>query len=319
MDYNLGRLDEADADARSLVELGLQLGTQLHALDAFIVQVAIALLRDDLPSAAAHLSRAEELLKGDDGIRSPGLAFMRGWLSAARGEMNLAIDTFRPILEGAGSASMYWPLWPCWTGLYFKIGSEAVDDGFAQAAVEAAQRAALRNPGVLSFEGMALNLLGRHTNDMEMIEHAAQVLAVSPRALLRGNGAESWGRALLAAGHRAEGLEQLDRAWDEYHHMGAQQCRLRVQRTMHKAGARRAKWPASAATESSSPTLSQAERRVAALIASGYTNKAAASELGVSINTVGTHLRAVFTKLGVQSRVQLANKLHRQRQQARDV
>jgi DNA-binding CsgD family transcriptional regulator len=88
---------------------------------------------------------------------------------------------------------------------------------------------------------------------------------------------------------------------------------------MHKAGARRAKWPASAATESSSPTLSQAERRVAALIASGYTNKAAASELGVSINTVGTHLRAVFTKLGVQSRVQLANKLHRQRQQARDV
>jgi DNA-binding CsgD family transcriptional regulator len=33
------------------------------------------------------------------------------------------------------------------------------------------------------------------------------------------------------------------------------------------------------------------------------------SALGVSINTIGTHLRAVFTKLGVQSRVQLANAL----------
>ena len=46
---------------------------------------------------------------------------------------------------------------------------------------------------------------------------------------------------------------------------------------------------------------------MATLISEGHTNKSAASALGVSINTVGTHLRAVFAKLGVQSRVQLAN------------
>ena len=45
------------------------------------------------------------------------------------------------------------------------------------------------------------------------------------------------------------------------------------------------------------------------LIAAGHTNKAAAAELDVSINTVATHLRAVFAKLGVRSRVQLANVL----------
>jgi DNA-binding CsgD family transcriptional regulator len=32
---------------------------------------------------------------------------------------------------------------------------------------------------------------------------------------------------------------------------------------------------------------------------------------GVSVNTIGTHLRAVFGKLGIQCRVQLANELHR--------
>jgi len=57
-------------------------------------------------------------------------------------------------------------------------------------------------------------------------------------------------------------------------------------------------------------SLTGAERRVATLIGSGHTNKSAAAELGVSVNTVGTHLRAVFGKLGVQSRVQLANELH---------
>ncbi|MGI5240481.1 response regulator transcription factor [Dactylosporangium sp. CA-139066] len=42
----------------------------------------------------------------------------------------------------------------------------------------------------------------------------------------------------------------------------------------------------------------------------GHTNKSAASKLGVSVNTVGTHVRTIFAKLGVRSRVQLANLLH---------
>jgi DNA-binding CsgD family transcriptional regulator len=48
---------------------------------------------------------------------------------------------------------------------------------------------------------------------------------------------------------------------------------------------------------------------VAVLIAEGHTNRSAAAELALSVNTIGTHLRLVFTKLGVQSRVQLANRL----------
>ena len=80
---------------------------------------------------------------------------------------------------------------------------------------------------------------------------------------------------------------------------------------MRQAGARRAKW--SRATERPSTgwgSLTDAERRVAKLIASGHTNKSAASILGISVNTIGTHLRAIFVKLEVQSRVQLTSHLH---------
>jgi len=45
-------------------------------------------------------------------------------------------------------------------------------------------------------------------------------------------------------------------------------------------------------------------------LAAGHTNKSAAKTLGVSVNTVGTQLRSIFAKLGIQSRVQLANSLH---------
>jgi DNA-binding CsgD family transcriptional regulator len=47
--------------------------------------------------------------------------------------------------------------------------------------------------------------------------------------------------------------------------------------------------------------------RVVELISAGHTNRSAAAELGVSPNTVNTHLRAVFRKLDVKSRVQLTN------------
>ena len=51
--------------------------------------------------------------------------------------------------------------------------------------------------------------------------------------------------------------------------------------------------------------LTPTELRVVDLISAGHSNRSAAAELGVSPNTVNTHLRAVFRKLDVKSRVQL--------------
>ena len=100
---------------------------------------------------------------------------------------------------------------------------------------------------------------------------------------------------------------------DLYHQMGAWASRAQVQLAMRDSGAGYPKWAAAnARAQNGWQSLTSAERRVATLIGEGRTNKSAASELGVSVNTVATHLRAVFAKLGVQSRVQLANQLHKE-------
>ncbi|MET8233371.1 helix-turn-helix transcriptional regulator [Micromonospora sp. NPDC005298] len=52
--------------------------------------------------------------------------------------------------------------------------------------------------------------------------------------------------------------------------------------------------------------LTPAEARVAELLARGATKQQAASELFLSFHTVDTHLRAIYGKLGVRSRVALA-------------
>jgi DNA-binding CsgD family transcriptional regulator len=309
-DFNLGRLADADAGARALIEAGRQLGTSVHLLDAITIRTAVALLRGETEIATAQLRLADTLTDADDAIRNPGITVMRGWLAATRGDLPAARDTLRPVLQGAERGRSYWPLWPCWNGLFFQVGAAIDDDTFADSCLDVAEANAARNPGVASFEGVALNLRGLRKQDLDILGEAVEVLDRSPRPVLRAVGAESYGRALLAADRRSEALAQLDRAWDEYHRMGARAFRGNVQVAMRQAGARRAKWSAATAAPTTGwACLTDAERRVATLISGGHTNKSAASALGVSINTVGTHLRSVYAKLGVQSRVQLANDL----------
>ena len=55
--------------------------------------------------------------------------------------------------------------------------------------------------------------------------------------------------------------------------------------------------------------LTPAERRVAALVAEGRTNREVAAALFVTERTVAGHLSHVYAKLGVRSRTELARRL----------
>ncbi|MFD8725075.1 AAA family ATPase [Streptomyces sp. NPDC059629] len=310
-DFMLCNLDAAEAGAAAVHELGQQLGTNLYVLDAHVVRTGVALLRDDLETAAAQLAAADKLKGADPAVREPWIAVMSGWLAGRRGDLHASMQTLDPVLRGSRSAFSFWPLWPCWLGMFYEFGGRAETQDFATEVVEAAAHSARRNPGVASFEGIALQLRGLRDNDLDLLARAASVLEASPRPLLRSGGAAAYGRALLAAGHRTEGIAQLDLAWDAFDRLDARTHRASVQRLMRDAGVDRAKWKVMPAEQTSGwAALTPAEKRVAVLISTGHTNKAVASRLGVSINTVGTQARSIFAKLGVQSRVQLANHLH---------
>jgi DNA-binding CsgD family transcriptional regulator len=53
-------------------------------------------------------------------------------------------------------------------------------------------------------------------------------------------------------------------------------------------------------------SLTDSERRLAALVSEGMTNRQVAEQLFISRHTVDTHLRHIFAKLGINSRVGLA-------------
>ena len=57
-------------------------------------------------------------------------------------------------------------------------------------------------------------------------------------------------------------------------------------------------------SESGAATLSRREQEILALLADGLVNKQIAARLGISTNTVKTHLELLFEKLGVATRAE---------------
>lgn len=57
------------------------------------------------------------------------------------------------------------------------------------------------------------------------------------------------------------------------------------------------------------PALSPREREIVRMVALGHQNKVIASVLHISSWTVSTHLRRIFTKLGVSSRAAMVAKV----------
>jgi DNA-binding CsgD family transcriptional regulator len=304
--YNLGRLQEADETASVLIELGQVTGTTVHVIEGVLMRATVALLRGESELAAQRLRPALRL--ADDAIRHPGLSFLSGWLTTEQGDFDRGPRMLSELLETSQRTRSYWAWWPCYATVLFSIGLISGATNITERTVEFAEEGARRNPDVATLNGLALNLRGRLSGDLATMAESVKILQHSPRPVLRAAGADHYGRLLLEAGEREAALDQLDAAWDVYDRMGALAPRARVQRIMRSAGARRAKWVGDR-TEGSEVALTEAERRVAYLIANGHTNKATAKSLGISINTVGTHLRSIYAKLGVQSRVQLANAL----------
>ena len=310
-DYNLGRLDEAEAGAQTLLALALERGSYTCGIDAASLLSLVALQRGDVAGARQSLTGGFGPAGAEDERRVPSLLLVRGWVTAAEGDLDEAVSLLSPLVMAGREERDPWPWKPGWLRMLAQLGMAAGPGGFTGEVVALAEIGAARNPGVPSLAGTALQLRGTTRRDLGLLRQAADVLARSPRPLLRAGGYEDLGFELVARDRRREAAALLDQSWDIYRAAGAAGPMMTLQDRMRKAGFRRAQWQsAGPRPESGWAALTQAEIRVARLIGSGYTNKAASEALGISVNTTGTHLRSVFTKLGVRSRVQLSNAMH---------
>ena len=120
------------------------------------------------------------------------------------------------------------------------------------------------------------------------------------------------GRALAQAGQRDRAIAELQRAATELDACGARHYRDEAERELGMLGHRihRRTRPGNAGGVGIE-SLTERELQVARLVVDRKTNAQIAAELFLSVKTVETHLRHIFGKMDVPSRVALARAVQR--------
>jgi DNA-binding NarL/FixJ family response regulator len=121
------------------------------------------------------------------------------------------------------------------------------------------------------------------------------------------------GRALVAAGERSAAIATLRAAEAELDVCGSVRVRDEMRRELRKLGARAEKRGPAAAGDSGVGALTKRELEIAELVTDRKTNREIAATLFLSDKTIESHLRNIFVKLGVSSRVDVARAVERDR------
>ena len=199
------------------------------------------------------------------------------------------------------------PLWPQVLDqviLGARVASAAGDAGLRARVLQATELLEREQPAIPLFTGVARCARGILERDAQALLAAADVLHSSSRPLLYAAAAEDAGAELAHADRGDEALDQLNAAFDTYMGHEALADARRVGRQLRRLGVQR-RIVSHPRAKTGWDSLTDAELTVVNLIAQGVTNRSVATQLHLSPNTVKTHIRNAFAKLGINSRAQL--------------
>jgi DNA-binding CsgD family transcriptional regulator len=198
----------------------------------------------------------------------------------------------------------------CWLALDQRSEAERAA-GLADATAAAAQL-----PLVTAWADRAAAAVALHAGDTSSAVERA--LASADAAQEIGAPIESAlsrtlaGRALAQAGLSGRAVAELERAAAAFDACGALRYRERAERELGKLGHRPHRRTRAGKTDGTSiESLTERELQVARLVVDRKTNPEIASELFLSRKTVEHHLRHIFRKIDVSTRVELARAVER--------
>jgi DNA-binding CsgD family transcriptional regulator len=301
-----GRLSEARAvlDGRFVLEDGTQAAGVLEA--AGVVALGRLAIHTGDASQARRLGDIARVMLEQG---TPGVRRHAGWLLAlfamASGEAEAARDWLGAPTEPDGRAIV--PRFPFDVAddvMVVRIALATEDDELARFAISNSGRRSELNPGIDSIAATAAHVRGLLERNQADLRAAVDLFERALRPLELASALEDLGAALVAT-DRESAVESLGRTLALYSELGASWDARRVRSRLRELGVRRRLVAAEPETNGWA-ALTEAELTVARLVAEGLTNREVAERLFVSPHTVNSHLRHVFSKLGINSRVELA-------------
>lgn len=299
-----GGLRVAEAEHRAALELTQE--HEQHFPGAFVRSYLAQTL-----VARGELAEAERLTEGPmpgqlDGTTAH-LTFLeaRARLALAQGRSRDAIADLRESGEICCALGIANPgAFPWRSLLAMALGPGAADEAQALVASELAEARRLGQARGIGTALYAQGLLHGGDERIALLREAAHALEPSPARLEHAAALVELGVALRLTRRMVEAREPLHRALDLADRCGAHPLSARARAELRIAGARPRRTRLTGAE-----SLTANERRVALMATNGLSNPEIAQALFVTRKTVEKHLSAVYRKLAVDGRAELAGAL----------
>jgi DNA-binding NarL/FixJ family response regulator len=300
-----GKLADADAAAQGALATADAVGAHGHAAAAHRVLGLIALRRGDIAAAADHVAgntaAAPQPASLDARIET---ALIQAHISEARGDKNAAVGHVSQACADLVSHPGLLLRAPATATWLVRTALAAGDARLAAVVTGALEILAADNPGYAAITATVAHSLGLAAQDAARLAEAA---ARHRDPWARASAAEDVGVLLARQGDRATAIQALTRAVEGYQSTGAATDAARVRRRLRGLGVRRRHWTQPANRPVTGwESLTDTERSVSELVAQGLTNRQIAARMYLSASTVAFHLRQIFRKLDLGSRVELA-------------
>ena len=312
-----GRLAEAATVLDDGVEAGRLGGITQSMAWALRNRALLSAMAGDLPAALDMAEEALELTgRLDQSVLSSWAAMAVARAAVMGGRSQRAVDVLSEealqSIPGAWQAMGLDAL----ASAYADLGRR--DEAERTAAAAEAYATALGLPLAIAWAQHAAAMVALHAGEhgtaaeraLASAAAAEEVGAVIEAALSRMLA----GRAFAAAGESDRAVVEYQRAAATFEECGALPHRDAAEQELRRLGKRVHRRTRPGATGADGlASLSAREMQVSQLVVDRNTNPEIAAELFLSLKTVETHLRNIFRKLGVSSRVELARAVERER------
>jgi ATP/maltotriose-dependent transcriptional regulator MalT len=317
--YVRGKLAEAAEALDGAIEAGHLLGTSPALAGNLFNRSAVAIAAGDLDLALATAEEAVELTRDlDEG-------FVTAWaavrLAAVLLETEEPLRALELLVDRAGGDDLAFIPggWRAYCLELLTRCSLALDrrsDAERAARLAEVTAAEVRLPLATAWADRAAAAIALHSGDTaRAIQRALASADVAHKAGAPIESALSRalaGEALARAGQSDRAVAELERAAAAFDACGALRYRQRAERELGKLGHRPHRRTRAGKTDGASvDSLTERELQVAQLVVDRKTNPEIAAQLFLSQKTVETHLRNIFRKVDVASRVELARAVER--------
>jgi DNA-binding CsgD family transcriptional regulator len=301
--FAMGRIEDGFAEVNTGLQIAERCGVRSLRPTGYVVMALGALRRADMRTCQQFVDK----LTGEALLGYFGQA-AGAWVTAQAAEARGGVDSAAGLIAGIVTSPLVLrqllvsePAAASWlVRASCKLGA----DDLARTVVTAATAAARGHPQFGVVRAAALHAIGLFQQDPDKLLDAANLY---PDRWCGASAREDLAHRLAAGGgDRNNTIHILDSALNAYTAVGAARDASRVVNKLRDFGVRRGAIRAVERQGDLPHGLTNTEFAVAELVSQGHTNNEVGRQLFMSRHTVAFHLKKVYQKMSVASRVELA-------------